>query len=88
MQLQEDYVPREAAADALPLRWCAPEVIVEHRHSAASDVWSLGVLFWEIFSNARTPYGALGVAEICRELQSGFRLPKPAFCTEGTQQAR
>ena len=84
---QEEYVSRQGADEELPLRWSAPEVLISRQHSSASDVWALGILFWEIFSNARTPYGALSMSELAAELNRGFRLPRPTLCPQGRQAA-
>ena len=50
------------------------------RRCAASDVWSFGVLLWELTSFAKTPYGAIGPAEVVAELDKGYRLPQPPAC--------
>ena len=47
---------------------------------AASDVWSFGVLLWELTSFAKTPYGAIGASEVVAELDKGYRLPQPPAC--------
>jgi serine/threonine protein kinase len=83
MESEEEYVSRQLGNEELPLRWCAPEVMIRHQHSAASDVWALGVLLWEIYSNAKTPYGALNMAELVVELDRGYRLPQPTACDDG-----
>ena len=41
----------------VPVRWTAPEAIIFFTYSTASDVWSFGVLLWEIMSFAEKPYG-------------------------------
>ena len=41
--------------DKLPIRWSAVEVLVDGRSSSASDVWSVGVLIWEIFVSVLIP---------------------------------
>lgn len=39
-----------------PIRWMAPESISDRKFSAASDVWSFGVLVWEMFNPTKLPY--------------------------------
>lgn len=83
MESEDEYVSRQLENEELPLRWCAPEVMTRHQHSAASDMWALGVLLWEIYSNAKTPYGALNMAELVVELDRGYRLPQPTASDNG-----
>jgi len=40
-----------------PVRWTAPESLLEKTYSKASDVWSFGVLLWECCNNGKVPYG-------------------------------
>ena len=41
----------------VPIRWTAPEAMFERKFTHKSDVWSFGILMWEIFTWADTPYG-------------------------------
>lgn len=40
----------------MPIRWCAPEYLTEKRCSTASDVWSFGILMWEMANPGKLPY--------------------------------
>ena len=43
-----------------------------------SDVWSFGVVLWEIFSFGKAPYGLQEYDEVLEKLERGYRLPCPA----------
>ena len=65
----------------LPVKWMAPESLTEMVFSSQSDVWSFGVVLWELFSLGQTPYPGMGFNELIRELQGGYRMDKPQFAT-------
>ena len=54
----EDYYV--AQGGLVPVRWTAPEALEYSKYSAASDVWSFGVVLYEIWSLASKPYGSFG----------------------------
>uniref|UniRef100_A0A6J0VEI6 Tyrosine-protein kinase n=1 Tax=Pogona vitticeps TaxID=103695 RepID=A0A6J0VEI6_9SAUR len=60
-----------------PVRWSAPEVFCYSRYSTKSDVWSFGVLMWEIFTEGKTPYENKTNAEVVEDISAGARLYKP-----------
>ena len=63
------------------VRWSAPEVLLESRYSSKSDVWSLGVVVWEVFCQAATPYSSLVSAEdVAVFVAGGGRLDRPPGC--------
>ncbi len=61
-------------------RWCAVETLHTRRHTTASDVWSYGVLLWEIFSKGAMPYLAWSNARVSKEIALGNRLTQPVGC--------
>jgi len=61
----------------LPVKWCALEVIANRRYSRSSDIWSMSVIFWEIFSGGETPYATMNNTEAFEFVKQGNRLEKP-----------
>jgi len=55
----DDGLPEfiSTSAEELPMRWQAPECLLEHRYSTASDVWAFGVLMYEVLTYGCLPYG-------------------------------
>jgi serine/threonine protein kinase len=60
----------------IPVKWSPPEVLNERKFSKASDVWSFGIVLWEILEK-KVPYGAYSNAEVIPMVTKGYRLPKP-----------
>lgn len=52
-----------------PVRWMPPESIADRDFSPASDVWSFGILQWEMFNPRETPYAKLGNLEVAMKVQ-------------------
>uniref|UniRef100_A0A8C1ZII5 Vascular endothelial growth factor receptor 3 n=1 Tax=Cyprinus carpio TaxID=7962 RepID=A0A8C1ZII5_CYPCA len=71
-----DYVRKGNAR--LPLKWMAPESIFDKVYTSQSDVWSFGVLLWEIFSLGASPYPGIQIDEdFCKRLKDGTRMRAP-----------
>lgn len=64
----------------LPLKWMSVEAIFHKEFTSASDVWSFGVVLFEIVTFGGTPYPFIGHRELCKLLKSGYRMEKPENC--------
>ncbi|KAM7540148.1 hypothetical protein Aperf_G00000039634 [Anoplocephala perfoliata] len=75
---QEEFTELQSSRK-IPVRWSAPEVIKWNHLHARSDVWSFGVLLWEIFSLGETPYSHLESEDMVGEYvcDEGGRLSRP-----------
>ena len=75
----DDYyqAPR---TETICIKWAAPEVLVDSRYSTKADVWSVGCVFWEIFSGGKRPYSSLSAEQTAVYVTEGGRLDKPPGC--------
>ncbi|CAG0919826.1 unnamed protein product [Notodromas monacha] len=64
----------------LPIRWMAPESLYDNIFTAKTDVWSFGVLMWEIVTLGSTPYPGMAAGDVMRKVRDGYRLEKPDHC--------
>ncbi|CAH8640557.1 unnamed protein product [Schistosoma rodhaini] len=65
---------------AIPLKWTAPEAVRDRLFTTKSDVWSFGILLWEIYSYGRIPYPRMMANQVLRHIESGYRMKSPEDC--------
>ncbi|KAL9980675.1 hypothetical protein ACROYT_G009288 [Oculina patagonica] len=66
----------------LPVKWMSPEAINDGVFTTKSDVWSYGVVLWEIATLGGFPYPGITNRELMRLLKRGYRMEKPDTCSE------
>ncbi|XP_061891188.1 ephrin type-A receptor 6-like isoform X2 [Entelurus aequoreus] len=64
----------------IPIRWTAPEAIAYGKFSSASDVWSYGIVMWEVTSYGERPYWEMSNQDVVLSMEEGYRLPAPMGC--------
>ncbi|XP_071473492.1 ephrin type-A receptor 2 isoform X2 [Marmota flaviventris] len=70
----------------IPIRWTAPEAISYRKFTSASDVWSYGIVMWEVMAYGERPYWELSNHEVMKAINDGFRLPTPMDCPSAIYQ--
>jgi len=78
----EDGVYSGSEDAKIPIRWTSIEAFCFHQFSSASDVWSFGVLLWELWSYAELPYKGWNNKKVTEQVSAGFRLAKPGSCPD------
>lgn len=76
-----DYY-RKTTSGRLPIKWMAPETLFDMKYSTKSDVWSYGVLLWEIFTFGGNPYPSVPIEKLFDLLRNGHRMERPPYATQ------
>ena len=61
----------------IPVRWTALEAIAFRKFTSASDVWSFGIVCWEVMSYGERPYSQWTNQNVIKAVEQGYRLPAP-----------
>ncbi|XP_066492912.1 ephrin type-A receptor 8 isoform X2 [Tiliqua scincoides] len=70
----------------IPIRWTAPEAITYRKFSSASDVWSYGIVMWEVLAYGERPYWNMTNRDVIQSVEEGYRLPAPMGCPTALHQ--
>uniref|UniRef100_A0A158QWZ4 receptor protein-tyrosine kinase n=1 Tax=Nippostrongylus brasiliensis TaxID=27835 RepID=A0A158QWZ4_NIPBR len=74
-----DYY-RKKGNGRLPIKWMALEALDSHMYTVESDVWSYGILLWEIMTMGGTPYPTIAMPQLYSVLKGGYRMEAPQKC--------
>uniref|UniRef100_A0A8D0HDW7 Tyrosine-protein kinase n=1 Tax=Sphenodon punctatus TaxID=8508 RepID=A0A8D0HDW7_SPHPU len=78
--LDDEYT--SSLGSKFPVRWSPPEVLLYSKFSSKSDVWSFGVLMWEIYTLGKMPYERFNNSETAEHVTQGLRLYRPQLASE------
>ncbi|XP_015109279.1 proto-oncogene tyrosine-protein kinase ROS [Diachasma alloeum] len=78
---KNDYYRKEGEG-LLPVRWMAPESLMDGVFTTQSDVWAFGILMWEITTLSQQPYAARSNVEVLQYVMNGGRLTQPDNCPD------
>ncbi|KAH9523424.1 hypothetical protein Btru_039994 [Bulinus truncatus] len=79
---KNDQTYVKTSSTRVPIRWMAVESLFNNTYTLQSDVWSFGVLLWEIFTLGGTPYSSIDSQQLFSYLKDGHRLRKPRLCDQ------
>ncbi|XP_076383505.1 vascular endothelial growth factor receptor 1-like [Megalopta genalis] len=65
----------------LPIKWLAIETMKDRIFSSQSDIWTFGIVLWEFFTLAETPYPGMEAETVYQKLIEGYRLEQPEYAT-------
>uniref|UniRef100_A0A8C4C742 Tyrosine-protein kinase n=1 Tax=Denticeps clupeoides TaxID=299321 RepID=A0A8C4C742_9TELE len=82
--LDDQYTSSQGSK--FPVKWSALEVIQYLKFSSKSDVWSFGVLMWEVYSEGRLPYETQTNQDVVQQLNDGMRLLRPRLAPDDVYQ--
>lgn len=74
-----DYY-RKTTDGRLPIKWMALESLSGQMYTSQSDVWSFGIVLWELMTLGRSPYHGINAYDLQRLLESGYRMKMPVNC--------
>ncbi|XP_038066677.1 angiopoietin-1 receptor-like [Patiria miniata] len=77
---EDIYVQKSSTR--IPVRWLAIESLTRRVYKSKSDVWSFGILLWEISTYGSTPYPGIESKSLAERLLDGYRMPKPDNCAD------
>uniref|UniRef100_A0A1Q3EWZ1 receptor protein-tyrosine kinase n=2 Tax=Culex tarsalis TaxID=7177 RepID=A0A1Q3EWZ1_CULTA len=80
--IYQENLYRKTGTGKLPIKWLALESLTHQVYTSQSDVWSFGVLLYEICTLGGNPYPLLSTSNLIAKLKSGYRMEQPSSCTD------
>ena len=68
--------------EEIPIKWTAPEAALHRRFSSKSDIWSFGILLYELITHGRIPYPGITNGDVLARVEQGYRMPPPPGCPD------
>ena len=68
--------------EKFPIKWTAPEAAMYNKFTIKSDVWSFGIVIYEVITYGRFPYPGMTNEEVLEALRQGYRMPRPMGCPD------
>ena len=75
-----EYYRIGSSKACLPVRWMPPEALLYGKFTVKSDVWSFGVLMWEVYTYGHQPFSGLSNHEVIDKVKGGGCLDCPQLC--------
>uniref|UniRef100_A0A673KGR1 Tyrosine-protein kinase n=1 Tax=Sinocyclocheilus rhinocerous TaxID=307959 RepID=A0A673KGR1_9TELE len=79
-RMENENVYEAKEGTKFPVKWTAPEAIHENKFTIKSDVWSFGILLYEIVMFGQMPYPNMTNFQVVQQLPKGYRMPCPLNC--------
>ncbi|XP_065079959.1 tyrosine-protein kinase receptor torso-like [Ochlerotatus camptorhynchus] len=80
--IYQDNVYHKTTNGKLPIKWLALESLTHQVYTSQSDVWSFGIVLYEICTLGGNPYPLLSTSKLLLQLKGGYRMERPASCSE------
>ncbi|KAK9505358.1 hypothetical protein O3M35_009438 [Rhynocoris fuscipes] len=77
----EDDTYLKKSRGRVPVKWMALESLADHVYTSKSDVWSFGVVLWELVTLGSSPYPGVAVQNLYHLLKNGYRMHRPQNCS-------
>lgn len=78
----QDNIYMKSGTGKLPIKWMALESLSHQQYTTQSDVWSFGIVLWEIVTLGGNPYSTIPARDLMGFLKVGYRMECPKNCSE------